>query len=167
MNSMNIPKIDANDEVMGATTITEAKENGWPRRISRVFIFDDEGNMLLQKRSKNMHGYPGLWDQAVGGHIDMGESYKDAAIREMSEELGIVGIDIEELAVSYKNKNCFEGIYKAVISRSIEINFDTVEVEAVKWITIEDFEKEIEVNPELYVPAFVGVWFTFKKQFIL
>lgn len=166
MAASNIPKIDEHDVVIGVTTIKEAKESGWARRISRVFIFDGQGSMLLQKRSMEMHCYPGLWDQAVGGHVDVEESYKQAALREMGEELGITDVPLHELSISYKNRNCFEGIYKAVIPQSAKINFDTHEVEAVRWITIENFEKELTENPERFVPPFAEVWKNFKDELL-
>jgi len=167
MTASNIPKINENDEVIGVTTIREAKESGWPRRISRVFIIDNEGSILLQKRSMNMYGYPGLWDQAVGGHVDDKESYIEAAVREMGEELGIYDVPLEELVVSYCNRNCFEGIYRAVVPKSIKINFDTHEVSEVKWFTIEDFENQLQTNPEDFVEPFVAVWHHFRDKLVV
>ena len=97
-----IPKINEQDEVIGETTIEEAVVNGWPRRVSRVFVFDESGNILLQKRSQTMLSYPGLWDQSAAGHVDIGEAYKDAAKRELYEELGLE-LNLVEVATSHRN----------------------------------------------------------------
>jgi isopentenyldiphosphate isomerase len=43
----------------------------------------------LQKRSSRKRIQPGKWDSSVGGHVDPGESYEQAAERELAEELGV------------------------------------------------------------------------------
>lgn len=60
-------------------------------RSVQVFVFDVCGRILLQKRSCRKDIQPGRWDTSVGGHLACGESYHDAAVREMAEELGIAG----------------------------------------------------------------------------
>ena len=54
-----------------------------------VFVFDDENRLFLQKRSRFKIIAPGKWDTSVGGHVDPGESYAEAACREGAEELGL------------------------------------------------------------------------------
>ncbi|MBS1371742.1 MAG: NUDIX domain-containing protein [Lentisphaeria bacterium] len=57
---------------------------------SHVVVFHPDGErILLQKRSMAKDIQPGKWDTAVGGHVDPGEDYRDAALRELREELGV------------------------------------------------------------------------------
>lgn len=57
---------------------------------SHVVVFHPDGErLLLQKRSMAKDIQPGKWDTAVGGHVDAGESYEEAARRELTEELGV------------------------------------------------------------------------------
>ena len=86
MASNPIPKIDADNNIIGETTITEARKNGWPRRVTRIFISNEKGEFLLQKRSTEARIHPGVWD-CSGGHVDLGESYTQAGVREVFEEL--------------------------------------------------------------------------------
>jgi isopentenyldiphosphate isomerase len=58
-------------------------------RVAHVLVFDREGRLFLQKRSRHKDIQPGKWDTSVGGHLCPGEKEKTAAIREMKEELGI------------------------------------------------------------------------------
>lgn len=160
-----IPIVNEKDEVIGETTIKEAKEKGYIRRISRVFIFDEKGRMLIQFRSKNVHGHPLTWDQAVGGHVDYGESYAEAAVREMKEELGIRA-PITEILTSYQQSDQFEGIFRATINSDTPINFDSHEVEKVEWVKIEDFERDIIVNPQNYTHGCINAWQNFRDKLI-
>jgi isopentenyl-diphosphate delta-isomerase len=119
----------------------------------------------LQRRSESMSGYPGLWDQAVGGHVDPGESYEDAAAREMKEELGIES-PITEIALSFETDYVFNGVFRAVVSSDTEFNFDTNEVAEIKWIAIKDFETVAKNNPDNYPPGFLKVWSVFRDKLI-
>ncbi len=58
-------------------------------RVAHVLVFNRRGQLLLQKRSRSKDIQPGRWDTSVGGHLDPGEDYLEAAYREMREELGI------------------------------------------------------------------------------
>lgn len=52
-------------------------------------IRDSDGAFLLQKRAMTKDIQPGKWDTAVGGHVDLNETFDDALLRESAEELGI------------------------------------------------------------------------------
>lgn len=81
--------VNDKDEVVGIVSYEEANERQLAHRIARVFVFDDAGRLYLQRRSLNMNSAPGLWDQSAAGHVDIGESYEQAAARELEEELGV------------------------------------------------------------------------------
>jgi isopentenyl-diphosphate delta-isomerase len=80
--------VDEADNVIGAEYLLVAKEKGLLRRAARVFVFDKNGRLLLQRRSSKVFN-PNLLDQSVGGHVDEGESYLEAAERELMEELNL------------------------------------------------------------------------------
>lgn len=66
--------------------------HGNPSRIHRVvhvLLFNNKGQLLLQKRAKTKDVAPGKWDSLVGGHVHPDESILDAVHREITEELGI------------------------------------------------------------------------------
>jgi len=58
-------------------------------RVAHVLVLNRHGELLLQKRSLRKDIQPGKWDTSVGGHLDPGEDYQAAAVREMGEELGV------------------------------------------------------------------------------
>jgi isopentenyldiphosphate isomerase len=66
-------------------------------RVVHVLLFNKNGGLLLQKRSRRKDVAPGKWDTSVGGHINPGEDVLAAARREMEEELGIKGCELRYL----------------------------------------------------------------------
>lgn len=67
----------------------EEKPNGALRQVVHVCIFNAQGEMLIQQRSASKDIWPLLWDVSAAGSVMAGESPRDAAVREVREELGI------------------------------------------------------------------------------
>lgn len=165
-----IPKVNSDNEIIGETTVKEAVENGWPRRVARVFLFNNDGEILLQKRSSTMLSFPGMWDQSAAGHVDVGEDNFTTANRELEEELGVNDIELYQITDCYKNSHgkeqTFDAVYKGKVSSGANFEVDKNEVSEIKWFSIADFEAEILNNPDKFVPPFVEVWNTFKTELV-
>jgi len=87
--------VDDSDRVIGQAP--RRKCHGDPslvHRVAHVLVFNRRGELLLQKRSRHKDIQPGKWDTSVGGHLDPGEDYAAAALREMAEELGVGGVPL-------------------------------------------------------------------------
>ena len=70
-------------------------------RASYILVFNRAGELFVQKRTKNKDIYPGYWDVAAGGVVLAGESYEESASRELAEELGISGVNLQFLFDQY------------------------------------------------------------------
>lgn len=68
-------------------------------RVVLIVVRDTRGRVYLQRRAASKPLHPGLWDVSAAGHVRAGESRKDAALRELHEELGITGVQLHERAV--------------------------------------------------------------------
>ena len=58
-------------------------------RVVGIIITNDQNKMLLQKRSMIKDMYPGFYTITASGHETNGQSYEEAAHREMAEEIGV------------------------------------------------------------------------------
>ena len=76
----------------------KAHREGIRHRTSHVWIIREYNGIevLLQKRSENKDSYPGCYDISSAGHLIAGSEYKESALRELKEELGI-SAKIDEL----------------------------------------------------------------------
>jgi len=70
------------------------RERGLIHRACYIFVFNDAGELFLQKRTATKDVYPSCWDVAAGGVVLAGESYEESAIRELAEELGVGDVPI-------------------------------------------------------------------------
>ncbi|MER6425494.1 NUDIX domain-containing protein [Streptomyces sp. NPDC001137] len=81
-------RVDAQDRVLGVVGRWEAVREGWLHRVAVVVCRDRQGRFLVHRRAEHLSRFPGHFELGVGGAAGVGESYKEAAARELSEELG-------------------------------------------------------------------------------
>lgn len=93
--------INMDDQVIGQATREDVYANRHIHRIIHVIVRDSSGRQLLQLRSAGSKYLPLYWSTAVGGHIHAGESYEDAARREMEEEIGITGSELRQIGTFF------------------------------------------------------------------
>jgi isopentenyl-diphosphate delta-isomerase type 1 len=143
--------VDENDNVIGQATREECNSN--PNIIHRavfVLVHNSKNQILWQKRSYRKDTAPGKWVTSVSGHVDSGEDYRDAAIRETKEELGI-DVDVEFLGkflYQYQKENEYSSIFRAFSNGPFYYNRE--EIETIKFMTIDElWRKETEGEIEL------------------
>jgi isopentenyl-diphosphate delta-isomerase type 1 len=89
MPTEKVDLVNEKDEVVGTSTIKNALERGLLHRAVAVLVVRSDGRFLLQQRSRRDLWHPGLWTLSCTGHVREGETYAAAAVRELSEELGM------------------------------------------------------------------------------
>jgi isopentenyl-diphosphate delta-isomerase len=94
--------INEQDEVIGVASRRDIYDKKLLHRICNVLVFNKRGDLLLQKRAAGVSYLPGHWSTSVGGHVISGESAKEAAMREMKEEVGV------SAKIEYLDKYIFE-----------------------------------------------------------
>ncbi len=146
----------------GATK-DEVYTKGLLHGASHVWIWRNvKGNVevLLQKRSAMKRTWPNLLDISAAGHIDIGETPVDAAIRETQEEIGlkVTADDLQEIKIhktyiTTENgdiENEFQWIYLHKKFKNSDFALQEEEVGSLVWVALGNFENEC--NSGLYVP---------------
>lgn len=81
--------VDAEDRVIGVAERGEVHRRGLRHRAVHIFWGRADGCICLQRRSFAKDSSPGLLSSSCAGHVDSGETYLQAAVREFEEELGV------------------------------------------------------------------------------
>jgi len=148
--------VDEENRVLGTTP--KASVHGATTPLHRgfsTFVFNRAGELLLQQRSREKKTWPLVWSNSVCGHPALNESNVDAAKRRLAFELGMHAAFIEEVSpyryqfVRFdvmENENC--PILVGFSAEQPRINPE--EVEAIRWISCEEFLKEIKDKPGTY-----------------
>lgn len=151
-----IDVLDENGNKTGKINTRKAvHEKGLFHRIVVIAIIDKEGRVLMQQRAMEKKSNPGKWDITVAGHVSAGQNSKEAAIREVSEEIGIniKGEELEyictfksggKLSENYISNhiNDFYIVRKENINLN-DITMQTSEVQDVKLCNKNEIEKLI------------------------
>lgn len=83
--------VDDNNVEIAAVARGIMREQKLIHRASYILVFNSANNLFVQKRTMTKDVYPGYYDIAAGGVVLAGETYEEAAERELEEELGVAG----------------------------------------------------------------------------
>ena len=149
--------VDENGLPTGKTALkSEAHQNGWYHNTVHLWLYTAKGEILLQQRSHKKTIHPLLWDVSVAGHIDAGENFTTAAVRETKEEIGLDlnEDELEKIATELHKSEYDSGQIKDYEFHQIfiaELGTDIIklkpnqdEVEALKLVNFKQFEELLE-----------------------
>jgi len=155
MKKEEVILVDKNDKKIGVEEKLKAHLLGKRHRAFSVFVFNDKGELLIQKRAKEKYHSGGLWANTCCSHPRPQEKLEQAVKRRLKEELGISLKKIKKIGkIYYKSKigtlteNEIDHIFVAFWNGKPKIN--KKEVEKIKWIKLNDLKKEIKKNPEKF-----------------
>lgn len=147
--------VDENDLEIGTLEKLRAHAEGRLHRAFSVFVFDDRGRMLLQRRAAGKYHSGGLWSNTTCSHPRPGEALEKAVRRRLREEMGI------ECALRF----AFSFVYRADVGGGLtEHEYDHVyvgrfdgdpapdpaEVEAWRWASVSEVRREVEADPAAF-----------------
>lgn len=159
------PVIVVNEEdiPIGLAMLAEVWDKGLYHRVVRIMAEDQNGRILLQKRSENMTIFPGCWDNSAAGHVDEGMTYEGAALQELAEEIGVahkglaeIGYYLYEGTHNGRIMNQFQKVYRILLDHD-PVTQDEHEVAELKWFTIEEVLVLVREHPEQATPGLKGV----------
>lgn len=155
MSDLPIQIVDENDVPLRGGTKLEAQTKGLWHRIVKIVLRDSAGNILLQRRGEQVLS-PGYWDFSASGHVDEGEDYVTAALRELTEEIGVFGVELHEMDSVRYDKTDDEGrifrrfavTYVAQIDHDYAFKLEPREVAEIRWFTLDEARVLARTSPE-------------------
>ena len=136
-----------------------------------IFIINDEGKVLLQKRSANKRFSPNKWGLCAG-HVEANESLENAALREIKEE---VGLDItskelipygeREITISDSNSHITYFYYIRCNKKENEFAIQTEELSEVKWFNIDEIITMIKEGKTSFKENRIKLFEKIKSEF--
>lgn len=150
--------VNDNDEVTGQAMRSAVHTQGLWHRGVHVFLFNEQGDMLIQKRSADRSNSPSLLDCSVSEHVKAGESYVEAAARGLKEEMGVEGVDLTlrgKIQMVYGvNDNEISEIYEGRLN-GMSVQYDPVEISEVQFMSMSKIEAGIVEEEGKYCYWFI------------
>ena len=151
--------VDNNDNKIGLMPKLEAHEKGILHRAFSVFIFNNDGELMLQRRALTKYHSPGLWTNTCCSHQRDGETNIISGKRRLNEEMGFDTELFEKTSFIYKAKfdnglieHEFDHVLVGSYNHSPIIN--SIEVDSWKWMSLENVKKDINDHPDNYTAWF-------------
>ncbi|WP_345572484.1 NUDIX hydrolase [Nonomuraea rosea] len=146
-----VERVDERDRVLGVVDRAEAERRRWMHRIATTICRDPLRRILVLRRAEQHTRFPGHYDVMVGGAVDVGESYEDAAARELSEELG-AGVPVRFMFTFLCRDGVspvWFGVHEAVITEPLVP--DPSEIAWHAWLTEPELREVVDRWP--FVPG--------------
>lgn len=136
------------------------------RLVIHICIFNKKGEMLIQQRQSTKKSWPNAWDITLGGCVQAGENSRQAAKRELNEELGL-DYDFSNVRpyMTINFDNGFDDFYLIEKDVSLdEVTFKDNEVQAIKWASKDEISEMIKSKNFIgYYPSFISALFEMRE----
>jgi isopentenyl-diphosphate Delta-isomerase len=163
--------VDEDNNVLGYRAKADCHEGeGILHRAFSVFLFNEDGEVLLQQRSADKPLWPMFWSNSCCSHPRRGETEADAAVRRIAEELGV------ETALQYVytftyhapfgDKGSEREVCAVFLGRvSGPITANETEIADWKWIPVADLTAALDDDADSYTPWLRMEWARLRAEF--
>jgi len=131
--------VDENDVVIGSLSRKEIYAEGLRNyRVIHAFVINSEGKLWIPRRVSTKKLYPDGLDYSIAGHVESGETYLKALIKEAQEEvnLDLNKTEYREIA-SFSplthNVHCFQKVYE--IESDVAPEFNPDDFSGYEWLS--------------------------------
>lgn len=164
-----IDVVNEQDQVVGSELKSKKFELNFISRVVATMVRDSAGKIIVCKRGPHKTVDANMFDLSAFGNVDAGETYEQAAQRELLEETGI------KSPVKMLDKFYLENTHEGRISKLFcavflaESDQDPVlshEVTSFRKMSVMELEKEMKETPELFCQGFIKDFNRVKNKLI-
>lgn len=162
--------VDESDNEIGLLSKAECHDgSGVLHRAFSVFIFNADGDLLLQQRGKGKRLWPSFWSNSCCSHPREGESMEVATGRRLQEELGIQ-IDLEfvykfRYQAGFGERGSEHELCSVYLGRcNGEARPNVTEIDAIRYVSAETLSDEFAAQADNFTPWFRQEWDQLNKQ---
>ena len=154
--------VNERDEPIRRATRREVHATGLWHRAVHILVSDAGGRIFLQKRSMLKDLSPGLWDSSCSGHVDAGEDYDTAAVRELGEEIGVQLLAGVMPARWFRIDPCeqtgWEFVWVYQLRHDGPLTLEPREIQYGEWVAPTEITARVTQRPEDFCPSFKLIW---------
>lgn len=163
--------VDADDREIGSLGKDECHDgDGTLHRAFSLFLFDENGALLLQRRSELKRLWPRYWSNTCCSHPRHGESMEEATARRLQQELDTAA-DLEFIyKFEYQARFAEQGsehelcwVYLGRLAQEASANES--EISELRFVSTNQLNEEISTVPERFTPWFKMEWKRLNEEF--
>lgn len=149
--------VDERNEVIRQVPRGECHATGLIHRTVSALLFNEEGELLIVRRSLTKDIHPGLWGFSMDGHVRAGVSFEETAKQEFIEELG-VSVNLEPIGTIFIDDPADRQWKRVFRGRSNgPFRFNPVETAGHAWMTMEQIEAKVRSGETFFTPVAIEV----------
>ncbi len=163
--------VDRDDQAVGFRDKAACHDgDGILHRAFSLFVFNPQGELLLQQRSAQKRLWPLYWSNSCCSHPRRGETMEVAVNRRLKQELGMRG------RLKYLYKFAYHAAFGALGSErelcwvyvgtsDDEVKANANEIAAWRYVDPERLSAEIEARPDRFTPWLKLEWQRLRTDF--
>ena len=152
--------VNNSDRVIGRLPRSVVHRRNLYHRSVHGVVVDSANRVFLQLRAPHKDCDPGLWDTSVAGHLEAGERYDQAIIRETLEELGIrLRVTPKRLfKLDASSETNYEFCWVYLIRDNGPIQVDRSETVDGKWFVVDELSETLKDRPQEFTGSIKVIW---------
>lgn len=145
---------DESDHVVGQLPRSQVHARNLLHRAVHIWVWNSEGELLLQLRSSSKDQFPNCYTSSASGHVEAGEDYETAARRELWEELQLRG----DLIWGAKLLGSADTAFEHTVLYHLQTNTtpvpDPSEIAQIQYLSTDAIAEMIRNEPAAFTPPF-------------
>jgi isopentenyl-diphosphate delta-isomerase len=162
--------VDEDDREIGFIDKASAHVGqGVLHRAFSLFVFNPQGELLLQQRAPGKRLWPGFWSNTCCSHPRRGETLDKAIHRRLNEELGLqcplqylfkFEYQAQFDAEGAEHELCWVYAGRSADMPTVNVN----EISALRYISPDALDAEIAARPQTFTPWFKIEWERLRRE---